>query len=80
MWLCLGPFFKSLENTFIALDNVMLVNIVGLELSGRDGHTEADFEDFTALRTFKNCQSKLSLRLKQQYRQACACMGSPIAP
>ena len=53
MWLCLGPFFKSLENTFIALDNVMLLDVVGLELSGRDGHTKADFKNFTTLKSLK---------------------------
>ena len=44
-----GPGIKSLQDARVALDDVVLLNVVRLELSRRNGHAKTDFKYATAL-------------------------------
>ena len=50
MWLSLLPDVQSSKNTFIAFNDVVFSNIVCLKLSCWNGHTETNFQNFTALK------------------------------
>ena len=50
MWLRFLPDVQSSKNTFVAFNDVVFLNIVCLKLSCWNGHTETNFQNFTALK------------------------------
>lgn len=69
-----GPVLQPGEDAVVALDDPVLLDGVGLDLGGGDGHAEADLQNATSCRTEHNdAMRKLSGGLRGGVYSTCPC-------